>query len=1047
MVLVRTRSMLARYVFTLVAVALATLLRYALAPVLGAGVPFILYFPTVVLCAWFGGLWPGLLSTALGALAAWYFFVPPAFSFALSDAGAPWSLVLFVLCGLMISGLAESLHAARRRTEESEAREREAYAHGAVERRRGQQELIESRERLRMALEAGRMGAWTEELDATRRVEWSPELERLFGLQPGEFAGTDDAFLAFVHPDDRTALHAAVERAIAERNDYEAEYRFTRNDGEQRWMMERGRVLCDESGKPLRLAGLAWDITERKRAEALFRASLEASPSAEILVDASGTIVLANAQTERLFGYPREDLVGQPIEVLVPERFRGRHPEYRARFAATPQARPMGEGRDLYGLRKDGTEVPIEIGLNPVEIEGRTLVLSAVVDLTERKRYEHALKESARTQSALYAFVARLHRAEGVADVYAAALDAMVEALGCNRASILRFDDDGVMRFVASRGLSDGYRRAVEGHSPWTRDARNPQPIAVADLAASDLEPELRAVIEGEGIRALDFIPLVSGGQLIGKFMTYYDAPHAFGSVEIDLCLSIARQLALGIERRESEETLRASAERLRLALAAGRMGSWEWNVRTNEVIWSPELEQIHGLPHGAFGRTFASYRRDIHPDDLPAVERAIGHSLEHGDHHVEYRIVRSDGSVRWVEGRGKVFRDEAGEPLRVIGVCTDITERKSAEAALREADRHKDEFLAMLSHELRNPLAALTTAAHVLALARPDGDDDVHARTIVARQTAVMTRLIDDLLDVSRVTMGKMTLDRVPLDLADLVRNVAEAWRGAGRLGLARVAVTTTPAWILADRMRIEQIVTNLLDNALKFTPPGRRVDVVVRRDGESALLEVADEGEGIAPEMIGHVFDLFVQAPRDGQRKGGGLGLGLALVKRLAELHGGTATVASAGVGRGAVFTVRLPAAPRPKAHVPPRSAAVPSGARRILIVDDNDDARTMLEAMLVHDGHHVRGARNGAAGLALAADSPPDVALIDIGLPDIDGYELARQLRAALPARELALIALTGFGQAEDQRRAFAAGFDAHLTKPVTPDRLTQAIAELH
>jgi PAS domain S-box-containing protein len=918
--------MLARYAFTLVAVALAALLRFALAPVLGEAVPYILFFPTVVLCGWYGGLWPGLLSTALGGLAAWFFFVPPAYSFAFVDTGAPWALVLFLLCGVLISLLAESLHDARRRTEASEARERDAYARDVVERRKGQRELLESRERLRMALEAGRMGAWTEELDGTRHVHWSRELERLFGLQPGEFGGTDDAFFAFVHPDDRESLRAAVNRAVAGRADYEAEYRFTRKDGEQRWMMERGRALCDESGKPLRLAGLAWDVTERKRAEA-------------------------------------------------------------------------------------------------------------------------RLKEGARTQAALYAFVARLHRAEALDEVYAAALDAMLEALRCDRASILRFDDEGVMRFVAWRGLSDGYRRAVEGHSPWTQDEKNPQPIPVPGIAAADVEPELRAVIEAEGVRALAFIPLVSGGQLVGKFMTYYDAPHAFDGVEIELCESIARQLALGIERRESEETLRASEERLRLALDAGKMGNWEWNVRTNEVSWSPELEEIHGLTRGAFGRTFAAYRKDIHPDDLPVVERAVGRTLEQGDHHVEYRIVRPDGAVRWVEGRGKVFRDEAGQPARVIGVCTDVTERKRAEAALRDADRHKDEFLAMLSHELRNPLAALTTAAQVLALAPPGDGAALQAREVIARQTGIMTRLIEDLLDVSRVTMGKMTLDRMPLDLGELVRNVVDAWRAADRLGAVQVAVSAASVWVIADRLRIEQIFTNLLDNALKFTPAGKRIDVAVRREAGSALLEVVDEGKGIAPELIDHVFDLFVQGPRNAQDNRGGLGLGLALVKRLAELHGGTVAVASAGIASGASFTVRLPAAAHPPAYVPARTVVAPAGARRILIVDDNDDARTMLEAVLAHEGHHVQGARSGASGLALAADSPPDVALIDIGLPDIDGYEVARRLRAARPPRELALIALTGFGQAEDQRRAFAAGFDAHLTKPVTPDRLSQTIAALH
>jgi PAS domain S-box-containing protein len=783
MELVRTRSTLARYVFALVAVPLAALLRAGLDPLLGDTVPYIIFFPTVVLCAWYGGLGPGLLSTALAGLVAWFLILPPDFSFALPSSAVPIGLALFIVSGALISFLAESLHRARRRTEASEAREREAY-------------------------------------------------------------------------------------------------------------------------------------------------------------------------------------------------------------------------------------IP--------------------------------LRESARTQAALYSFVARLHRADALADVYAAALDAMLDALSCTRASILRFDDEGVMRFVAWRGLSEGYRRAVEGHSPWTREERGPRPILVPDLAAADLDPGLRAAIEDEGIRALAFTPLVSGGRLIGKFMTYYDAPHSFGRLETDLGLSIARQLAIAIERRESEETLRASEERLRLALRAGKMGTWEWNVRTNEVAWSRELEEIHGLPPDVFGRTFAAFRKDIHPDDLPAVEHAIRQSLDQGDHHVEYRIVRPDGGVRWVEGRGTVIRDEFGHPARLIGVCTDVTERKRSEAALREADRHKDEFLAMLSHELRNPLAALTTSAQVLSLSAPGSEASDHARAVVSRQTGIMTRLIEDLLDVSRVTMGKMTLDRVPFDLAEVVHKVVDAWQTTGRLAAERVALNVASVWIVADRLRIEQIFTNLLDNALKFTPQDKRIAVAIRRDGDSAVLEVADEGTGIAPELLGRLFNLFVQG-RPGTRSG--MGLGLALVKQLAELHGGTVAVAGARGGGGAVFTVRLPATERPAAHAPPRTVAVPLGARRILIVDDNDDARTMLEAMLAHGGHRVQGARNGVAGLALAADLLPDVALIDIGLPDMDGYEVARRLRANSPASGLALIALTGFGQAEDQRRALAAGFDAHLTKPVTLDRLSQTIARLH
>jgi CheY-like chemotaxis protein/anti-sigma regulatory factor (Ser/Thr protein kinase) len=306
------------------------------------------------------------------------------------------------------------------------------------------------------------------------------------------------------------------------------------------------------------------------------------------------------------------------------------------------------------------------------------------------------------------------------------------------------------------------------------------------------------------------------------------------------------------------------------------------------------------------------------------------------------------------------------------------------------------------------------------------------------------MARLIADLLDVSRVTLGKLALQRARFNVADAVSSVVDVWRASGRLDTHKVSLAAEPAWVDGDRARIEQIVANLLDNALKFTPAGAAVTVSVRREGAEAVLRVADQGIGLAAEECERVFDLFVQAERT-ERAGGGLGIGLALVKRLAELHGGSVSVSSEGRGRGAVFMVRLPAVEQPAARDDAPSMRV-DGARSILIVEDNDDARQMLQTVLALRGHEVRAARDGKTGLALAAVAPPDVALIDVALPDMDGYEVARRLRAALGARRIGLVAVTGFGQAEDQRRALEAGFDAHLVKPVTPEQLEQVIAGL-
>ncbi|TMG99368.1 MAG: response regulator [Betaproteobacteria bacterium] len=363
---------------------------------------------------------------------------------------------------------------------------------------------------------------------------------------------------------------------------------------------------------------------------------------------------------------------------------------------------------------------------------------------------------------------------------------------------------------------------------------------------------------------------------------------------------------------------------------------------------------------------------------------------------------------------------------------------------AVEAADRAKDEFIATLSHELRNPLAALTSAAAILR--RNDLNSDVgrEAREVIERQIANMSRMIEDLLDLSRVIAGKISLKLERFDLALLVSSVVTAWQKAGRLGRHAVAVETRAAWVVADRTRLEQIVANLLDNAVKFTPTGKHVRVVVAPNDEWAELIVDDDGRGIAPELLDRVFDPFVQGDQWMSPNAGGLGLGLALVKRLVELQGGSVSVASAGVGRGASFSVRLPRAEARSEE----SAAFPSttskspGKKRVLVIDDNEDARKSLATLLAFEGHDTYEAASGARGTELASHVRPEIALIDIGLPDLNGYEVARRIRADLNSG-VALIAVTGYGQPEDQRRAFDAGFDAHLVKPITIAQLNEVL----
>jgi signal transduction histidine kinase/ActR/RegA family two-component response regulator len=369
-----------------------------------------------------------------------------------------------------------------------------------------------------------------------------------------------------------------------------------------------------------------------------------------------------------------------------------------------------------------------------------------------------------------------------------------------------------------------------------------------------------------------------------------------------------------------------------------------------------------------------------------------------------------------------------------------------AARAEAEAASRGKDELLAMLGHELRNPLAAIASALHVVDTAPAGDDTGRRALAVIARQNTHLSRLVDDLLDVARVTAGKITLVPRPLELADAAQQALATLAASGRTERHRLTLDLKPVWSHVDPTRFEQVVVNLVSNALRFTPAGGTVDVVVGADGADAVLRVRDSGVGIPPEMLRRVFEPFVQGERGPDRGPGGLGLGLTLVRRIAELHGGSVEAASEGPGRGSTFTVRLPALPVPSSPLAPGPAAPGPSAegprRRILVVEDNADAREMLRLLLELDGHEVYGAADGPGGLEAAEHLRPDVALIDVGLPGFDGYELARRLRTAVGAA-IHLVALTGYGQPEDRRRAHEAGFDAHLVKPVDPGALHAAI----
>jgi len=374
------------------------------------------------------------------------------------------------------------------------------------------------------------------------------------------------------------------------------------------------------------------------------------------------------------------------------------------------------------------------------------------------------------------------------------------------------------------------------------------------------------------------------------------------------------------------------------------------------------------------------------------------------------------------------------------------LAHEQQSRAQAQAENRAKDEFLAMLGHELRNPLSVISTGLAVLGRAATQDGAAARTRHVMERQVRHLTELVDDMLDVARVTSGKIVLTRRPLDLAALVRRGVQALTDAGRLGQHVVSVDVEAVWVDADETRIEQILSNLVENSTKFTPAGGAIAIGVRAEDQHAVLRVRDTGIGIAPDVLPRVFDLFAQADRSLDRSYGGLGLGLALVKRLAEMHGGTVDATSVGIGHGTVVTVRLPAiaAPVRTRDAPGGRPVTASRPQRVLLVEDNADAREMLRTMLELEGHEVHEAADGRAGIDLALTLRPDTAIVDIGLPELDGYEVARAVRAGLDGQAIRLVALTGYGGEQDRRRAAAAGFAVHLVKPVDPQRLADALA---
>jgi signal transduction histidine kinase len=603
----------------------------------------------------------------------------------------------------------------------------------------------------------------------------------------------------------------------------------------------------------------------------------------------------------------------------------------------------------------------------------------------------------------------------------------------------------------------DGFELAemIREHPRFEKTAM----MFVSGVNLSDLDR-----IRGYTAGAVDYVSVPVVPEILrAKVRVFADLHRKTRQLE-SLNRELEHRVALRTAELEASTTRwQDSEQRLRMALASARAGAWDLRFDTGEMRWSPELFKLLAMPEGSPVPGLAGPVEFVHPHDRSRVAALIDSlPTAQGPFELEFRVMREPGpysdvpphdpdnaEIMWIRITGEVARNAKGEPQIARGILQDVTSRKLAELKLEEEARRKDEFLATLAHELRNPLAPMVAGVRLLRSPGLDSDSRERNLVILERQVTHLARLVDDLLDVSRISRGAITLLREPVDMAELLRASLEASSQHSTGHRVEAQIPRQGPFVQADPVRLAQIVTNILDNALKFTPPGGRIDVRICEDGECAELRIRDTGKGVPPEDLERIFNLFTQVDTGGGRAG--LGIGLALVRRLVDLHGGEVWAESEGEGKGTELVVRLPRMTnyQPVMRLdPPTEDSTPltssnngagKGPLRILIVDDNVDAADTLVELLKLTGHDARAAYNGSSASVLGSGFEPHLVLLDLGMPDMDGFDTARQMRQTAWGSSARLVAVTGWGEPSDRKRTAAAGFDGHLVKPVDFEEL--------
>ncbi|MEG4488444.1 PAS domain-containing protein [Microcoleus sp. D2_18a_B4] len=880
--------------------------------------------------------------------------------------------------------------------------------------------------------------------------------------------------LQLFHPDDLPTVVATRTKAIEAGEAYEFECRVRRFDGNYRWHLARLVPVKDRGGKVVQWAGIGIDIDDRKRAEESlaesdrrFRFLAESLPHLIWNVTSAGEIRFTNQQKwSEYLGMSYEEAARNNWESLVPPS------DLAESWARWQECLTSGEVYQLELRLRRAADHMERWHLSravPIRDAGGEIVewIGTNTDIHDRKQAQL-------NEQFLSELEVRLRQRFNPAEMLSEAMNSLGEYLKVDRCVWHEIDVEADRAIVRQDWHQSDLASTVGIYQ--ISDFKTPElkalSIAGQTLVISDIanHPHTAHLVDNYGavsIRALVDVPCLEEGRWVALLLVTSRVVRHWRPDEVWLMQEVVARLWTVIlharalhELHESEDRFRALADNIaQLAWITDATGGIFWYNQRWFDYTGTTLEEMQGW----------GWQRVHHPEHLDRVVEKFRRSLETGELWEDTFPLRGkDGSYRWFLSRAVPIRDDRGQVLRWCGTNTDITDRKLAEAererllarekAAREeaeqANRVKDEFLAVLSHELRTPLNPIVGWTKLLRANLLTPEKQRYALETIERNAKLQTQLIEDLLDVSGILQGKVSLNIAPVDLAGVIGAAIETVRLAAEVKSIPISTQFAPNLgpVLGDAGRLQQVVWNLLSNAVKFTPPSGKIEVVLDRVDTLAQITVTDTGKGIEPDFLPYVFDYFRQADSTMTRKFGGLGLGLAIVRHLVELHGGTVKSDSPGEGQGATLTVRIPLMPVPSQTSPAGTAAPDQSFNlsgiKVLAVDDEADALDLVVFLLEDCGASVTAVSNAADALAVLTQSVPDLLLSDIGMPDTDGYMLMRQVRALAPDKggRIPAIALTAYAGEIDYQQALAAGFQRHISKPLDPDKLVQAIWEV-